>query len=58
MNKQEKQTQKSRTQTIGKSDVTVGKGKGSQIYDDGRLFDFGWWAHNAKYRSCILEMYT
>ena len=42
MNKQEKQTQKSRTQTIGKRDMTVGKGKGSQIYDDGRLFDFGW----------------
>ena len=26
------------------------KGKGNQIYEDRRRFDFGWWAHNATYR--------
>lgn len=34
------------------------KGKGGQIYGDGRWFNFGWWAHNAIYRPCITEMYT
>ena len=34
------------------------KGKGGQIYGDRRWFDFGEWAHNAVYRSCITEMYT
>ena len=33
-------------------------GKGDQIYGDERRFDFGWWAHNAIYRLCIIEMYT
>lgn len=22
------------------------------------LFEFGWWAQNVVYRSCIIEMYT
>ena len=33
------------------------KDNGGQIYGDGRRSDFGWWAHNAIYRSCIIEMY-
>ena len=33
-------------------------GKGGQIYDDGRSFDFGWWACNATSRSCIIQLYT
>ena len=34
------------------------KGKGGQIYGDRRLFDFGWWAHNAIHRSCMIELFT
>ena len=33
-------------------------GKSSQIYSDGRWFNFGWWTHNAVYRACTTEMYT
>ena len=33
------------------------KGKGGQIYGDGRRFDFGWWAHSVIHRSCIIEPY-
>ena len=32
----------------------VVKGKGSQIYADGRRSDFGWCAHSAIYKSCIM----
>ena len=38
--------------------VGIVKGKGGQIYSDGRQSDFRWWAHNAIYTSCIIEMYT
>ena len=35
------------------------KGKGDQIRGDRRLFDFGWWAHYATYRSCsTIAMHT
>ena len=34
------------------------KGQKRPNYGDGRRFDFGWWAHNAEYRSCITEMYS
>ena len=33
-------------------------GKGGQINGDKRLFYFGWCAHNAIYRSCIIVIYT
>ena len=37
------------------------KGKVSQIYGNGRWFDFGWWAYNAIYRNvsqkCTHETY-
>ena len=33
------------------------EGKGGQIYGD-RWFNLGWWAHNAIYRSCIIEVFT
>lgn len=34
----------------------VEKEKGSQICGDGgRRFDFGLWAYNAIYRSCVIE---
>ena len=33
----------------------VVKGKGVQVYGDRRLFDLGWWASNAIYRSCRNE---
>ena len=36
----------------------VEEGKGGQIYGHGGWFNFGRWAYNAVYRSCIIEMYT
>ena len=33
------------------------KGKGGQIYGDGRPFDFGG-KHSAIYRSCVTQMYS
>ena len=53
-NAQNRKTNKKFTDTdnslvvIGRMKVGGVKGKGGQIYGDGR-FDFGWWAHNAIY---------
>ena len=35
----------------------VGVGKGGQMCGDGRRLDFKWWAHNAKSKWCIIEVY-
>ena len=63
MNKQEKQTNKnSQTQTTvwwlpnGREGRGVVKGKGGQTHDE--RFDFGWWAHYAIYRWCIIDLYS
>ena len=34
------------------------KGKGGQIYGGRRWFDCGLWAHNAIFKSHVIEMYT
>ena len=60
MNKQENKNSQAQTTVWvarGKGVGEVVKGKGGQVYGDGRRFDFGWWAHNAIYRSCITEVY-
>ena len=44
-------TDNSMVVTRGKGGEGVIKGKGGQIYDDRRWFDFGWGVHNAIYRS-------
>ena len=60
-----KQTRKTNkhSQTHNSTVVSRGKGSGSkgeggQTRGDRRWFDFGWWAHSAIYRSCIIELYT
>ena len=63
MNKQEGQTNKTHRcrQQFGGYQMAGGQlvqGKRGQIYGDRRGSDFGWWALNAVYRSCIIEVHT
>ena len=51
-------TDNSTVVTRGKGGELVVKGKWTQLYGDGRRFDFWWWAHNSILRSCIIDMYT
>ena len=44
--------QGSNTYIVTEDDLTLG------VYCDGRRFDFRWWAHDAIYRLCIIEMYA
>ena len=51
-------TDNSMVVTRGEGSQGAVKGKGGQMYGDGGWFDFGWWAYNAMYRSCMMVVYT
>ena len=64
---QPKQTTTTKTKTKAKpqSGDYQRKGGGGRVEEgnggvngDGRRLDLGWWAHNALYRWCIIELYT
>ena len=60
MNKEEKWAKTQRQDngmvvTRGKR-VRGSKGKSGSAYGGGRRFVFGWWTHDARYRSCIIKL--
>ena len=59
------QTSKTNSYTHNSTGITRGEGrwredeegKGGHIQGDGRRLDFGWWAHSAMYRWCVICLF-